>query len=120
MIKTVNVGGKEITLRASALTSFLYKKLFGKDIIKVLSNIKDSLEIDSLLELAYVMNLQANNSEALDDIMHGRASVMSFYEWLDQFEYSDLIDANFIATVTSAWIDNQKTSTNSKNQQRPQ
>lgn len=120
MIKTTNVGGKEIKLRASALTSFLYKKLFGKDIIKVLTNIKESYEIDSLLELAYVMNLQANNPDTLDDIMHGRASVMSFYEWLDQFEYSDLIDSGFISTVTSAWIDNQKTSTNAKNQQRPQ
>lgn len=120
MIRTVNVGGKEVKLRASALTSFLYKKLFGKDIIKVLSNIKDSMEVDSILELAYVMNVQANNPEALDSIMHGKETVMSFYEWLDQFEYTDLIDSEFIAAVTGAWIDNQKTSTDSKNQLRPQ
>lgn len=120
MNKTVNVGGKELKLRASALTSFLYKKIFGKDILKILSTIKDTMEVDSILGLAYVMNLQAENPAALDDIAQGRATELSFYKWLDNFEYADLINGEFIKTVAGVWIDNQKTSTDSKNQNRPQ
>lgn len=120
MFKTVNVGGKELKFRASAQTSFLYKKIFNKDILAVLSNVKESMDIDSILGLAYVMNLQAENPKTLDDIMHGKVSEVSFLQWLDDFEYTDLIDAEFISSVTDAWLRNTETSTKSKNQYRPQ
>ena len=120
MINTVIIGDRELKLRASALTSLLYKKLFNEDLLKVVSTISETADIDKLIGLAYVMNLQAENKNALGDIMNGTVTQMTYYEWLDGFEYSDLLDKDVFATITGTWIKNQQTTTNPKNLNRPQ
>lgn len=114
MINTVTIGDRELKLRASALTSLLYKKLFNEDLLKIVSNIGKTQEVDKLIGLAYVMNLQAENKNALAEIMNGTITQMTYYEWLDGFEYSDLLDKDVFTAVTGTWIKNQETTTNSK------
>ena len=119
MKKTINIGEKEVTFRASALTAFLYKRLFNEDLMKVITTIGDTNDVDKIFGLAYVMKFQAESANPADDMKNGKLTLEGYYEWLDEFEQTDLLNEEFFAGVVSVWIGNQQTTTNAKNHKRP-
>lgn len=79
MEKTIKIDGKDVRLKANAMTAIIYRREFQKDLFSELSHINpkettvESMEI--IYELAYVMAKQGDKS--LD---------LNFDEWLDSFE----------------------------------
>ena len=67
MQKTILIGEKEFEFRASALTSMLYKDLFGEDLIRELPKIQENAAVDKIIGLAFVMNFQATSKNALEE-----------------------------------------------------
>ena len=120
MKKTIKIGDKEVTFRASALTPFIYKRLFNEDLMKVITTIGETNDVDKMFGLAYVMKIQAESNNPADDMKNGKITLEGYYEWLDEFEQSDVLNAGFFSEVVSIWIGNQQTTTNAKNHQRPQ
>lgn len=120
MKNTIMIGDREVKLRASALTSFLYKKLFDKDLLAELSKIEQTNDISTMFGLAYVMNFQAESENPLNDMKKGLLTLDGFYSWLDGFEQMDLFNKDVVSVITSTWLGSQATTTNAKNHNRPQ
>ena len=120
MKKTIKIANKEYNLESTALTSLAYKKLFGEDILATLGSFKTdnitgaqaSDAIESVSKLAFVMNKQADGLP-VKDLMHLKED--DFYEWLNQFEYGALYDADTIADILGVWSGNLTTSVKAKN-----
>lgn len=89
MEKTITIDGTPVKLKATALTPRLYMTLFGKDMIRDLYKLKDTVTVDDngeasmtadaidiFTRTAYVMAKQAG-----DPSTNG----LGYEEWLDQF-----------------------------------
>lgn len=120
MAKVIKIGDKELNFKASALTSMAYKKLFKEDILKSLGELdpktfdasKATDTLDTITRLAFIMNRQAEGTP-VKDLMN--LNEIAYYEWIDQFNFSDLYDSNYISEVLSVWTDGLQTSTKAKN-----
>lgn len=81
MKKTINIDGKELEFAANAATPFRFRQIFKKDLFSILGNEKKAQEegIDTVAELAFVMNKQAEKADM------AQLNEESFIEWLEQF-----------------------------------
>ena len=86
--KTLNIGGQEVTFRASAASPRFYRNIFGRDIIKDMTQLTNSVGPDGSVEvenlelfenLAYCFARQAAKA-------HGTEIPSDPDDWLDQFE----------------------------------
>ena len=64
MLKTIQIGEKEVNLLANAATPFRYKMVFGEDIMVALNQINNSRRdegevMDIAPQLAFIMSKQA-------------------------------------------------------------
>lgn len=114
MITTITLnGGRPLELAANAATPYRFKQIFKKDLFQLFTSAaikgeESGIDIaDSLPELAYIMNMQANkkdmNSLSYDDFM----------EWLEGFGPMDLIYAgedimNFYLQSTASSVSPKK------------
>lgn len=95
MLKTVQVGEKDLNLLANAATPIRYKMVFGEDLMVAFNQInsekRDTGEIlDITSQLAYIMNCQAEyDKKALSQI-----SKESYIEWLEDFGSMDFVNAS--------------------------
>ena len=120
MKKTINIGEKTFDLESTALTSLAYKKLFNEDILSTLGSFKTenmtgaqaSTAIESVSKLAFVMNKQALGTPT-KELMHLEED--DYYDWLNQFEYGELYDAEIVSEILSVWAGNLATSVKGKN-----
>ena len=81
MKKTINIDGREMEFAANAATPFRFRQIFKKDLFSILGNEQKSQEegIDTVAELAFVMNKQAEKADM------AQLNEESFIEWLEQF-----------------------------------
>ena len=114
MLKTVQIGEKEVNLLANAATPFRYKMVFGEDIMVALNQINNSKRdegevIDIASQLAFIMNKQAElDREAL------KALTKDVYiEWLEEFESMDFV--NTTSEIFDLYLGTTKTTSKSKN-----
>ena len=115
----VKIGDKEVEMVSSALTSLAYKKIFGRDILSTLTNFKaDKADlaqannaIDNVAQLGFVMAMQAKLS--IPDFM--KLSEVSYYEWVNEFQFGDLFDGNVIENILGVWTKSLGTSVEGKN-----
>lgn len=115
MLKTIRIGEKNYDMRASALTAIIYKNIFGADLIKALTNAKETNNLDLFKQLAFVMNWQAqkrqiNATEALKSL-----SITDYYIWLDELEEMDFYSEEVLREITTLWLNNQKSVIEIKN-----
>ena len=104
-MRTTNIGGKEIQLRANPLALLFYKQAFDRDLVadivklQSLQSLQDgdfsSLDMVSLFQIAYVMNKAAKPA----DVFPG------FEEWLAQFETIGFDDPQWIIDVVEEAAD---------------
>lgn len=95
MIRDIKIGDQTVTMKATAMLGYRYKNCFGKDIYKEMrKNISESDEgsdqdvpMDFLIEVAYIMAMTGANKA-------GSASPVGFVEWVDGFEFIDLMMAS--------------------------
>lgn len=86
MTSTIKIGDHEIAMTANAATCYRYKQAFKKDLFQLLKS-PDTLSVDVIQELAYVMYKQANKEA--DTI-----SIEDYMIWLEQFDPMDIAIAS--------------------------
>lgn len=85
--KMLNIHGEEVRMVSNAATTFIYKRAYGQDIIKLMNEMKDDApDFDVIWHLGYIQYLQTTKPfrEILDNV-----SDDDFVEWLMQFESND-------------------------------
>lgn len=120
MKKIINIGNRQITMESTALTSLAYKKLFGEDILATLGTFKQTNitgveatnAIDSVSQLGFIMAKQADKTP-VKELMS--LDIEAYYEWLNQFDYGELYDAEIVSEILSVWSGNLTTSVDAKN-----
>ena len=101
-MREVNIGGKQVGLRASPLALLFYKQEFDRDLasdIIRLRHIEDDPEtFDALLfaQLAW----------AMAEAAHGlNKQFPSFINWLNDLEYFDVSDAEMVQGIADEAMD---------------
>lgn len=115
MKKAILINNNNIEFSASAATPFLYKKIFGADLLVALTELRGKTETSDRMELlnivqrlAFVMYCEANIPQRE---IFGK-SEEDFYIWL--MNYDNLTDADFIAEILGIWTDSTKTTSKPK------
>lgn len=91
--KLVKIGGKEVPMMAMASINIYYKRIFGRDPIKVQATKDYDLgdQINLYLEMGFVMakfyELKADRKEM------AKLNEDAYMDWLEQFEYADYMAA---------------------------
>jgi hypothetical protein len=95
-MRTVNIGGKDIGLKATPLALLYYRQEFKSDLIgdllkmQAIADDPSALDSVALLQIAWSMNKAAEGM--------GKA-FPHFESWLSQFEYVDFSDADTITEI---------------------
>jgi len=94
-MRIVNIGGKQIGLKATPLALLYYRQAFKSDLVgdllKMEKITKDPTALDSvmILQAAWAMNRAAE----------GGKSFPHFEAWLEQFEYVDFTDTDMLTEI---------------------
>ena len=119
MLRTVQIGEKEVNLLANAATPIRYKMVFGEDIMVAFNQInsekRDTGEVLNITsQLAYIMNCQAEyDKRALSTV-----SKESYLDWLEGFGPMDFVNASE-AIINTYLNTTGTTSTSKKEDGRP-
>lgn len=89
MYKEIQIGEKKIGLKATASTTYRFKQVFKRDILKVMMDTSGAhqAEEDDVMRLAYIMAMSARGEDM------GKLNEDSYIGWLDQFDPMDLFIA---------------------------
>lgn len=89
MYKEIQIGEKTIGLKATASTTYRFKQVFKRDILKVMMDTSGAqqAEEDDVMRLAYIMAMSARGEDM------GKLNEDSYIGWLDQFDPMDLFIA---------------------------
>lgn len=116
MNRTLKVGNRELTLESNAGTALFYKRIFRKDIIKIISGMSEDDSIvdmsDLSMELCFVMSKQGEGI--------GISSMLSltyddYVEWVCSFSSDAFMNTNVITQVMEIWQSNNETTSEVKN-----
>ena len=104
-MRTTNIGGKEVQLRANPLALLFYKQAFDRDLVadiiklQSLQSLQDgdfsSLDTVTLFQIAYAMNKATKPADVFP----------KFEEWLAQFETVGFDDPQWIIDVVEEAVD---------------
>lgn len=99
MTKEVTIGKKTVPMKASALTPYLFKNIFGEDLIQGVQALqktaaKGTMDAVFIAKMAWIMAKEANKD------------IEPLEEWLDQFEIFDLYEA--MPQIIELWGLNEK------------
>lgn len=94
-MRTVDIGGKQVGLKATPLALLYYKQEFKTDLIgdllkmQALANDPSALDSVAILQIAWAMNKAAEQGK----------SFPHFEAWLGQFEYVDFSDQDTMTEI---------------------
>jgi hypothetical protein len=100
-MRTIEIGGKQIGLKATPLALLYYRQEFKSDLIgdllkmQALANDPSALDSVAILQIAWAMNKAAE---------HGK-SFPHFEAWLGQFEYVDFSDPDTMTEIMNEAAD---------------
>ena len=125
MVKTLNIDGKEVKMRASALIPRIYRFRFGRDMVQDMNSLRKAWEkVTELPEDATeeekeeaqfsVMDLTIFENVAYVMAKHGDPSTPdSIDEWMDQFELFSIYEV--LPEILKLWnLNTAQTSTPKK------
>lgn len=89
MYKEIQIGERTIGLKATASTTYRFKQVFKRDILKVMMDTSGAqqAEEDDVMRLAYIMAMSARGEDM------SKLNEDSYIGWLDQFDPMDLFIA---------------------------
>lgn len=125
MTEVLNINGKDYRLTANAYTPFLYKKLTGREIFKDAYD-KDATVEDNILmtkRLMFCFHLQGTlEMEELFSYVHkdDKTRNEDFFKFIAHFDESFFLNKDNMIKILAIWLNNGKTSTESKNLESPQ
>lgn len=83
-----NTRGEELKMVSNAATTFIYKRAYGQDIIKLMNEMKDDApDYEVIWRLGYIQYLQTQ--KPFKDILN-TINDEDCIEWLEQFETNDM------------------------------
>lgn len=109
MTKEIIIGGIPVKFAGNAATTYRYKQLFGTDILKLFMENGTSLDIDRIMELAYVMHLQA---EGYTTEQFTGETTEDYIAWLEQFDITSLLQK--APEILGVWVDMSKQQSKAK------
>lgn len=125
MVKTLNIDGKEVKMRASALIPRIYRFRFGRDMIQDMNSLrkawkkvtelpKDATEEEKEEAQFSVMDLTIFENVAYVMAKHGDPSTPdSIDDWMDQFELFSIYEV--LPEILKLWnLNTAQTSTPKK------
>ena len=91
MTRIIDIGGKQVEMHSNAATPIYFKHIFRDDIIRHLNSDEDgATRTEVVMQLAFVLAMQAiKTSGELRKLQEAQ-----YIEWLERFEYSDLISVH--------------------------
>ena len=101
--KTIKIGGRSVTFKATAATPRLYRTMFGRDLF---------VDLTQLLQLSKTMRSDASVLELFENIAytfakHADPTIPDTPdEWLDGFEMFAIHE--FLPTILELWAANNK------------
>lgn len=117
MYKVIVLNDKKMELMSNAATPIRYKQIFRKDLLTEFTRLDGKSDdeklqaIDTIQQLAFVMNKQATASR--EEI--NRLNYDSFVEWLEDFEADAFYQKEIMDAVINTWFKNNKSTSISKN-----
>ena len=89
MYKEIQIGERTIGLKATASTTYRFKQVFKRDILKVMMDTSGAqqAEEDDVMRLAYIMAMSARGEDM------SKLNEDSYIGWMDQFDPMDLFIA---------------------------
>lgn len=109
MTKEIIIGGVPVKFAGNAATTYRYKQLFGTDILKLFMENGTNIDIDRILELAYVMHLQA---EGYTTEQFTAETIEEYIAWLEEFDVTSLLQK--APEILSVWVDMSKQQSKAK------
>lgn len=106
MTKDIHIGESVVKMSGNAATALRFRQVFGADLLRTFSEQGENLDINIVLELGYVMHLQASGSDFIG------VSSDDFITWLEGFDTMDIFNA--AKDIVSVWIDTNKTAVKAK------
>ena len=88
MKDTIKIGETDVGMVANAATPHVYKMIFHDDLFQKFNAAEQ--DIEAIEKLGFVMAKQAE-TDKLAELMKNNED--SFYEWLIQFDFMDMMDA---------------------------
>lgn len=88
MFGVVTIGGKDVEMLANAATPYRYQAIFHEDYLKQVTGAVEADPNDFFTKLGFVMAMQAEKKRDMSKV-----SADTFYEWLSQFEPSEVFAA---------------------------
>lgn len=91
MQKDITFGEKKIPMRATAATSYRYRRIFHADLLQELVNNKkngdDAVNAEVAQKLGFIMAASAADKDM------NALSEEDYIDWLDSFDFMELMDA---------------------------
>ena len=118
MDKILNIAGKEVGLRATALTPRLYRHKIGRDIIQDMAKLQKSfskaaqLPQDATEEERQEAQLSVMDLEIFENVAFIMARQYDQDAWLDQFDTFSIYE--IFPEILSLWNMNNKTTSKPK------
>jgi len=110
MEREITIGEKKIPMRATAATALRYREVFKEDLLARLDIARKDMHsygnIELYERLAYIMAASAEKKDM------SKLSSADFDEWLDGFEFVDMIEAGI--DIMNLYYGNKETTANAK------
>lgn len=103
MTREFTIGGVPIKFTGNSATTYRYKQVFHGDILKMFIEQGTNLEAERIMELAYVMHLQA---EGYTTEQYNAETLDNYFAWLEQFDFKEFITS--APDILSVWVDTAK------------
>jgi hypothetical protein len=109
MTREIQIGGAPVKFTGNAATTYRYRQLFNRDLIRAFMQQGTDLDTDMIMELSFVMHLQA---EGADNARFNSVSAEDYIAWLEGFEFLDVLGA--APEILGLWADSSKPVVRSK------
>lgn len=106
MTRNVTIGENAVAMTSNAATAFRFRQVFGSDLIKMFNDQGENLDIYVVIQMGYIMKLQAEGSKFIG------VSEDDYVAWLEQYETMDMFNA--AKDIISLWVATNKTASKPK------
>ena len=103
------VGSVPVNFAGNAATTYRYKSLFGRDLMKAFVEQGTNLDTDMIFELAFTMHLQA---EGYKTEQFSGVTYEDYLDWMEHYDFVDLVAA--APEIIKVWADTSKISSKAK------
>ena len=109
MTKKIKIGGVPVLFTGNAATTYRYKQIFKRDLLKTFMERGDDMDLDMITELAFIMKCQA---EGYDSAKFNSTTFENYVDWLNTMDFMALMGA--APEILSVWADTSKTAVKAK------